>query len=234
MLRMDAKTNIKYLMDKSGLNPTSLATALEKMFPDEVRVPQATIFRIVEGITRDPRTSSLAPIAKFFQVSLSDLRSKDLRTQDSGVVTPVADEGTGSMAAINYYAAKGSCGGGAHNEEAEPKGQLIKESGFFKKYGVKPENLAAIYADGSSMADFIVDGDMVIIDKTKTEPQSGKIFAIQHPDGLRIKQLRREIDGTWVLESRNPDKRAYPDERITPENVGLLKIIGRFVYRQGG
>ncbi|MFZ6780763.1 S24 family peptidase [Undibacterium sp. Ji83W] len=56
----------------------------------------------------------------------------------------------------------------------------------------------------------------------------------QKIDGLRIKQLRREIDGTWVLESRNPDKRTYPDERITPENVGLLKIIGRFVYRQGG
>ncbi len=232
---MDAKTNIKYLMDKSGMNPTSLATALEKMFPDDVRVPQATIFRIVEGITKDPRTSSLAPIAKFFNVSLSDLRSKDLRGHEGSqpASAGVSDDSI-NIAAINYYAAKGSCGGGAHNEDAEPKGQLIKELGFFKKYGVKPENLAAIYADGSSMADFIVDGDMVIIDQTKTEPQSGKIFAIQHPDGLRIKQLRREIDGTWVLESRNPDKRTYPDERITPENVGLLKIIGRFVYRQGG
>lgn len=215
------------------MNPTSLASALEKMFPDEIKVPQATIFRIVEGITKDPRTSSLAPIAKFFNVSLSDLRSKDLSEQEHNVQAPASNENAG-IAAINYYAAKGSCGGGAHNEDAEPKGQLIKEYGFFKKYNVKPENLAAIYADGNSMADFIVDGDMVIIDKTKTEPQSGKIFAIQHPDGLRIKQLRREIDGTWVLESRNQDKRTYPDERITPENVDLLKIIGRFVYRQGG
>jgi signal transduction histidine kinase len=30
------------------------------MLPDEVRVPQATIFRIVDGISKDPRTSSLA------------------------------------------------------------------------------------------------------------------------------------------------------------------------------
>ncbi|MFZ6654054.1 S24 family peptidase [Undibacterium sp. TJN19] len=229
---MDAKTNIKYLMDKAGLNPTSLATALEKKFPVDMWVPQATIFRIVEGITKDPRTSSLSPIADFFKVSLSDLRSTDLRSAEASLPAPDMDDG--GLARINYYAAKGSCGGGAHNEDAEAKGQLIKELGFFKKYNVKPENLAAIYADGSSMADFIVDGDMVIIDKTKTEPQSGKIFAIQHPDGLRIKQLRREIDGTWVLESRNPDKRAYPDERITPDNVGLLKILGRFVYRQGG
>ncbi|MFZ6756744.1 S24 family peptidase [Undibacterium sp. Ji50W] len=228
---MDAKTNIKYLLERSGMNPTSLATALEKFFPEDKWVPQATIFRIVEGITKDPRTSSLAPIAEYFGVNISDLRTKDLRVMEES--TPRIQDENG-IACINYYSAKGSCGGGAHNEDAEPKGQLIKEASFFKKYNVKPENLAAIYADGSSMADFIVDGDMVIIDKTKTEPQSGKIFAIQHPDGLRIKQLRREIDGTWVLESRNPDKRNYPDERITPENVGLLKILGRFVYRQGG
>ncbi|MES2041589.1 MAG: hypothetical protein V4495_27545 [Pseudomonadota bacterium] len=48
---------------------------------------------------------------------------------------------------------------------------------------------------------------------------------------LNLKGMRREVDGTWVLESRNPNERTYSDVSITPENVGLLKIIGRFVDR---
>lgn len=134
---------------------------------------------------------------------------------------------------IVYLDARGSCGGGSL-EPGEQKGKLIKEASFFIKYKLKPKDAVVVYADGDSMSDYICDGDMVIFDKSKKEPKSGKIFLITHPDGLRIKQLRREIDGTWVLESRNPDKRSFPDERIAPAVAELLKIEGEFVYRQGG
>ena len=147
----------------------------------------------------------------------------------------VADGDTDAeVGRIEYWDAKGSCGGGFLNYEELPKGHLVKEASFFLKYGIKPQNAFAIYADGNSMADFIVDGDIVIFDRTKTTPISGKIFLIDHPEGLRIKVLRRGIDGAWVLESRNPDKRLYPDERIPPGQEHLLKIHGEFVYRQGG
>ncbi|MEN5063590.1 XRE family transcriptional regulator [Achromobacter aegrifaciens] len=141
------------------------------------------------------------------------------------------DEPTG---AIPYWDARGSCGGGFLNYEQLPVGHLIKEASFFKKYQVRPEHAIAVYADGDSMSDYIVDGDIVIFDTSKTTPRSGKIFLIDHPDGLRIKQLRREIDGAWILESRNVDKRKFPDERLTPDQVDFLKIQGEFVYRQGG
>ena len=145
-----------------------------------------------------------------------------------------ADQAEIEVGHIEYWNAKGSCGGGFLNHEELPKGHLVKEVSFFRKYNLKPENAFAIYADGNSNADFIVDGDIVIFDKSKTEPKSGKIFAIQHPDGLRIKVLRRGIDGAWILESKNPDKRTHPDERIEPGQEELLKIHGEFVYRQGG
>lgn len=145
-----------------------------------------------------------------------------------------ADMTDAEVGHIEYWDAKGSCGGGFLNYDQLPAGHLVKEITFFTKYGIRPENAFAIYADGDSMADFIVDGDIVIFDKTKTEPRNGKIFVIEHPEGLRIKQLRRDIDGSWVLESKNPDKRAFPDERITPDQIELLKLHGQFVYRQGG
>ena len=135
---------------------------------------------------------------------------------------------------IEFSDALGSCGGGTMPHEASYRSPLLKEPSWFKRYGVAPESVLAVWADGDSMANFIVDGDIVIFDKTKTTPRSGQIFLIEHPDGLRIKRLRREIDGAWVLESDNPDKRRYPDERVTAEQAELLRLKGQFVYRQGG
>lgn len=152
----------------------------------------------------------------------------------SGYTLAVAGETDEVSYEIKFWDARGSCGGGSMNWDEKPKGKLVKEARWFEKYKVKPDDALVIYADGDSMADFIVDGDMVIFNCAKTEPKSGRIFLIQHPDGLRIKQLRREIDGTWVLESRNPDKRRFPDERIPENSQDLLVIKGEFVYRQGG
>lgn len=146
------------------------------------------------------------------------------------------EEGTTENGArdIAFMDAMGSCGGGMLNVDAEMRTPLLKEASWFRRYRVQPEDCLAVWADGDSMASFIVDGDIVIFNRSRRIPRSGQIFLIEHPDGLRIKRLRREIDGTWVLESDNPDKRRFPDERIGPEDAHLLNIVGEFVYRQGG
>lgn len=146
------------------------------------------------------------------------------------------DEGNDENGAmpVDFMDAAGSCGGGAINFEAELRQPLLKEPAWFKRYRITPQETLAVWADGDSMANFIVDGDIVIFNRARRTPRSGQIFLIEHPDGLRIKRLRREIDGTWVLESDNPDKRRYPDERIGPEDAHLLNVVGEFVYRQGG
>lgn len=196
---------------------------------------QSTIASIENG--RNQSAGNLVQIATVLGVSPTWLAEgkgpkKPLSVKHKEVHSAEeTDEPTG---AIPYWDARGSCGGGFLNYEQLPVGHLIKEASFFKKYQVRPENAIAVYADGDSMSDYIVDGDIVIFDTSKTEPRSGKIFLIDHPDGLRIKQLRREIDGSWVLESRNVDKRKFPDERLAPDQVEFLKIQGEFVYRQGG
>lgn len=146
----------------------------------------------------------------------------------------VAEDGDADVLRIPYYAARGSCGTGVIIWEAPPKGYLIKEPSFFQKYGVPPEHIAAVYADGNSNANFIVDGDIALFDTRRKEPRSGKLFLIEHPDGLRIKQLRRLVDGSWILECLNPDKIQFPDETIHPSQAEHLRIVGEFFYRQGG
>ena len=157
---------------------------------------------------------------------------KQLITGEFHLTEP--DSETSQSFEIPYLEARGSCGGGSLSNSNEIAGKLVKEKTWFLKYNIKPSDALVVFADGESMADFIVDGDIVIFNKSKTEPKSGRIYLINHPDGLKIKQLRREIDGTWVLESRNPDKRRYPDERIPSSMSNLLEILGEFIYRQGG
>ncbi|WP_187192262.1 XRE family transcriptional regulator [Cupriavidus metallidurans] len=225
--------------EAKGLNQSELARAVGV-------TPQAV--QKWENGTSTPRASKVKDIADALGLPPSKLMASMIGGIGVLGAVPVvgaaiakalqlhADDDTNEIEVdrIPYWDAKGSCGGGFLNYEQMPKGHLVKEIGFFKKYGLKPENAVAIYADGNSMANFIVDGDIVIFDKSRTDPRSGKIFLIDHPDGLRIKQLRREIGGAWVLESLNPDKTKYPDERIEPAQGSLLKIYGEFVYRQGG
>ncbi|KAF7958233.1 hypothetical protein AWV80_01295 [Cupriavidus sp. UYMU48A] len=146
----------------------------------------------------------------------------------------VADDGDTEVMRIPYYEAKASCGNGTINFHGEPKGSLIKEASFFTKYGVPAQHIAAIFAEGNSNANFIVDGDIALFDTRQREPRSGKLFLIDHPDGLRIKQLRRLVDGSWIMESLNPDKVQYPDETVLPSQAEHLRIMGEFFYRQGG
>lgn len=222
---------IRIALDKkNGGNQSEMARAIGVS-------PQA-IQKWIAGAS-EPRGENFKKAAEFLGITEAVLRygeNGSIENNGNAKHFSVSEptEEYNSTGAIEYWDAKGSCGGGFLNYEEMPKGHLVKESTFFRKYGLKPSNAFAIYADGNSMADFIVDGDIVIFDRSQTTPQSGKIFAIDHPDGLRIKMLRRDIDGSWILESTNADKRTYPDERITPEHAELLKIHGRFVYRQGG
>jgi phage repressor protein C with HTH and peptisase S24 domain len=126
----------------------------------------------------------------------------------------------------------GSCGAGS-TIDCEPlhTAKLIKEDNWFKRYKVKPRDAFAVYAKGDSMEMFIVDGDIVIFDKSKTVAKSSGIFLIRHPDGLKIKRLKQSITGDWLAVSLN-DK--YSPEAIPKDLINEIQILGQFIYRQGG
>ncbi|MDE1009988.1 MAG: hypothetical protein OSB38_30450, partial [Paraburkholderia fungorum] len=65
-------SNLRFLMEKRGLNPNSLAEQLGN------KPPQATIFRILNGESLTPRDDTVLPLATFFGVSLEQLRYVDL------------------------------------------------------------------------------------------------------------------------------------------------------------
>ncbi|WP_369662124.1 helix-turn-helix transcriptional regulator [Variovorax sp. V15] len=147
-----------------------------------------------------------------------------------------AAPGTPETETLDVLYARGSCGGGILITEYgdEVREQLVKEASWFRKYNIRPHQALVFYADGNSMAEFIVDGDIVIFRKGVNELVNGQIYAIETPDGLRIKRVLKRADGSIVLASDNENKRKYPDETYSPEQAARLQFKGSFVYRQGG
>lgn len=206
-------------------------------------VKQPSVHAWFSGATKTLRGSSLLAVAQalnvrpqWLEAGRGPMRPAGTASASGYRVSEAAsvDETEPGAAEIELVDARGSCGGGAFEWELERRQPLIKEAAWFERYKVRPQDIFALFADGDSMADFIVDGDIVIFNRTKTDPISGRIFLVGHPDGLKIKRLRRDFDGSWVLESLNPDKRKFPDERIGPEQTEHLVIHGQFIYRQGG
>lgn len=65
------RENLIYLMRVKDVNPTYLAA--------KTGVPQPTIFRILSGESSDPRTSTLKPLAAFFNITVEMLRAGNVR-----------------------------------------------------------------------------------------------------------------------------------------------------------
>lgn len=72
---MFLKSNIDYLLEKHNTNPNELS--------EKHGIPQSTIFRIQNGLTENPRQSTLRAISEWSGVDVGDLLTKDLRLLES-------------------------------------------------------------------------------------------------------------------------------------------------------
>lgn len=140
---------------------------------------------------------------------------------------------------VDVLPSRGSCGGNTTGKPDVGDIQaaitpIFKDESFFTRFDVEPGDVKAIIADGDSGANFIVHGDTVLFRTSQCDRlESGLIYALDTPDGPRIKRVHRRSDGHVILSCDNPDKIRYPDEEYTAEGAENLKVIGKYLYRQG-
>lgn len=140
---------------------------------------------------------------------------------------------------IELLPSRGSCGGNTAGkpdiaELEKTIKPIIKDQAFFARFGVDPGDVFAIIADGDGGASFIVHGDTVLFRTCKDNHLvSGIIYALDTPDGPRIKRAFRRSDGHVILSCDNPDKVRYPDEDYTAAVAANLRPLGSYLYRQG-
>lgn len=151
---------------------------------------------------------------------------------DAPAVDPDHDP---DYALVPTYPVAASAGPGASAVDAAPDGALAFRKDWLTRRGISLANAALLRARGDSMMPVIWDGDLLMIDRARTNPAAstsrtyGKpVYVVEHDGQLLVKVLRRIDDTRLHLVSENAD--AYPAIELRGEEINALRIIGRVVW----
>ncbi|MFN3263273.1 MAG: helix-turn-helix transcriptional regulator [Aquificaceae bacterium] len=176
-------------------------------FSETLDFDKKTVYGFVNG-SADVRLSTVEKIFSALGITYADLQEK---LQEGGAV---------DYAKLDVY---GSVSAGNGIELIDKAGDLIVPPEF------KRENYIAILVRGDSMEPSIVDGSIVIIDKTKKLLEHGKIFVFYIPyKGAVIKRVFFLSQEKVLLKS---DNEAYGEFCFTKQEMSAynIQVVGKVV-----
>jgi phage repressor protein C with HTH and peptisase S24 domain len=240
ILGMELKDILRVLMETRGVGQNELA--------DITKVPQPTIFRILKGESKDPRSGTLRPLADYFAVTIAQLRGDDPLPEDlaqlTGVsfVQPKIPAGSSvrvydnpdeldpeSYVWIDRYDINLSAGCGNIQWVVNQKDPICFRAAWFRFKGLPIDDCKALYVRGRSMEPVLQDYDTVLIDTSKKDIVDGDVYALCLEDEFYIKAVHRK-PGAVVLRSYNKD---FEDIEVAGEQLNHLCVIGKMVWRGG-
>ena len=195
-------------------------------------VSQASISYIEDNDVT--RTKFVEPLARALDVSPSMLEDLALSSRTENVVIGRKNR-TMEFVQIPEYEISFSAGHGnvfsyEVVEDSEPKSYSLS---FFQRRRINPAKCKRFKVYGDSMEPVLRDGDSVlVVEYTPGEPiRDGSVYIVRYDRELRIKRLSKEIDGSIILRSDNPE---YRPVHIPTEEVGeRFQILGRAIERSG-
>ncbi len=151
---------------------------------------------------------------------------------NSPSVTVSSEEQENERIWIDLVNLRFACGDGEsiefHFDEVLEKRDFPPQ--FFKKYGVKPENVKLVFAKGDSQEPYVCTGDVFAIDLADTEIRDNEFYAVYFEGEAMLKQIFKEEGGKLTLHSLNPK---YRDKTVSADNGASFRVIGRQFYRAG-
>ena len=132
-----------------------------------------------------------------------------------------------------YKDIKASCGAGIENFLEDVSEYLDIDPYILKIMGIqtKPENLRIIYSAEYSMYPTVSPDSPLFVDISDKDPnalKNGDVYVFTHNHELRMKRVFISYGSNTVkLTSDNPDKKRYPDEFITNEQLNEINFVGR-------
>lgn len=127
---------------------------------------------------------------------------------------------------VPIYDVRLAAGVASFADAAEQVGEMPFDKGMLRSLGrTSSEGLAVFEAEGDSMFPTIQDGARVLADLKDTRLREG-IFAFRTGDELRIKRLRRLVDGIEI----KSDNDRYSPELVTGDAADELTIIGAILW----
>lgn len=129
---------------------------------------------------------------------------------------------------VPLYDMKVSAGGGA-----EVLCETVKTQMAFRRFwitqvmGMHPSELALFLVVGDSMEPTICQGDIILINREKTNPSSDSIFLIRQDNNLLVKRLQ-PIPGNAVMVIS--DNRMYHQYQVVLTESADFQILGQVVW----
>lgn len=155
---------------------------------------------------------------------LAHVTGTDLMWLATGKGLPSA--GSSGHVAVPIYDVRLAAGVASFSDAAEQIGEMPFDRGMLRDLGrSSADGLAVFIAEGDSMEPTIQDGARVLADLKDTRLREG-IFAFRTGDELRIKRLRRLVDGIEI----NSDNERYSPELVTGDAADELTIIGNILW----
>lgn len=128
--------------------------------------------------------------------------------------------------AVPIYDVRLAAGAASFSDGAEQIGEMPFDRGLLRDLGRNDaDGLGVFIAEGDSMFPTIADGARVLADLRNTRLREG-VFAFRTGDELRIKRLRRLVDG---IEIRSDNER-YPPELVVGDAADDLAIIASVLW----
>ncbi|WP_438767939.1 S24 family peptidase [Kushneria sp. TE3] len=133
-------------------------------------------------------------------------------------------EFSATCSTIPIYDIEAAAGSGRLFDAERIDRHIPLDSQWLNEHGVDAQHVVALTAVGDSMADTVNEGDVILVDRSRTKPDG--VFLVRVGDELRIKRVQRMAGGALSLVS---DNRKYEPELITPEMLGRgeVEVIGQ-------
>jgi phage repressor protein C with HTH and peptisase S24 domain len=190
----------------------------------------------IRGVVRDDDKRAIPSINKAETIANAlglELYFGPRRTPDPEPPT-IALDGD-EFAAISRVDAEASAGPGALNGGAQVIGAMAFRRDWLTSRGVNPGNALLVTVTGDSMAPTISAGDIVLLDRARTEvapPARGRpprIYIFDDLDGAtRLKRLVRLDARTLAVLSDNAAD--HPPQLLHGADAGRITVHGRVVW----
>lgn len=136
-----------------------------------------------------------------------------------------AEEEFGAYFEVPKVRARLCAGGGSFETEGQVEGYYSFRSDWLNMRG-NPANMVLMEVIGNSMEPEIKEGDMVLIDESRTDVLSGGIYAVGVEDTVMVKRVER-LPGTLVLRSDNTD---YSPIHLSGDELNNVRVIGKILW----
>ena len=104
----------------------------------------------------------------------------------------------------------------------------FKADWVHKELDTKPENLILVHSIGDSMEPTIRSGDLLLVDRSKSQVKCEGIYLINLEDGLMVKRVEWLLDDSVVICG---DNTLVSREQVLPsKDLEKLHILGRVVW----